>query len=221
MPVENLKQQLFARLADVGKALANGNRLELLEFLAQKERSVDALACLAGLSVANTSQHLQHLRRVGLVTARKQDRHVFYAIAGEDVLSLMIALRQTAEKNFAEMGRLVEGYLLSRDSLEPISHDELSARLKDGLVTVIDVRPTEEFAAGHLPEAINIPIDLLDQNLDRLPADGEVVAYCRGPYCLLSFEAVNRLRDRGISARRMEDGFPEWKFAGRVVEQTN
>ena len=221
MPVENLKQQLFARLADVGKALANGNRLELLEFLAQKERSVDALACLAGLSVANTSQHLQHLRRVGLVTARKQDRHVFYAIAGEDVLSLMIALRQTAEKNFAEMGRLVEGYLLSRDSLEPISHDELSARLKDGLVTVIDVRPTEEFAAGHLPEAINIPIDLLDQNLDRLPADGEVVAYCRGPYCLLSFEAVNRLRDRGISARRMEDGFPEWKLAGRVVEQTN
>ncbi len=221
MPVENLKQQLFARLADVGKALANGNRLELLEFLAQKERSVDALASLAGLSVANTSQHLQHLRRVGLVTARKQDRHVFYAIAGEDVLSLMIALRQTAEKNFAEMGRLVEGFLLSRDSLEPISHDELSARLKDGLVTVIDVRPTEEFAAGHLPEAINIPIDLLDQNLDRLPADGEVVAYCRGPYCLLSFEAVNRLRDRGISARRMEDGFPEWKLAGRVVEQTN
>jgi len=221
MITETLKQQLFARLADVGKAIANGNRLELLEFLAQKERSVETLASLAGLSVANTSQHLQHLRRAGLVTARKQDRHVFYAIASEDVLSLMIALRQTAEKNFAEMGRLIEGYLMSRDSLEPISQKELSARMEDGLVTVIDVRPAEEFAAGHLPEAINIPIELLDQNLDSLPAGGEVVAYCRGPYCLLSFEAVNRLRDKGIAARRMEDGFPEWKLSGRMVEHTN
>lgn len=221
MTTQTLKQQLFARLADVGKAIANGNRLALLEFLAQKERSVETLASLAGLSVANTSQHLQHLRRAGLVTARKQDRHVFYAITGEEVLMLMIALRQTAEKNFAEMGRLIEGYLLSRDSLEPISQKELSARIEDGLVTVIDVRPAEEFAAGHLPDAINIPIDLLDQNLDRLPADGEVVAYCRGPYCLLSFEAVNRLRDKGITARRMEDGFPEWKLAGRMVEHTS
>lgn len=220
METENLKQQLFARLADVGKALSNGNRLEILDFLAQKERSVEALASLAGLSVANTSQHLQHLRRAGLVKARKQDRHVFYAIAGEDVLSLMIALRQTAEQNFAEMGRLIEGYLVSRDSLEPISQKELSTRMEDGLVTVIDVRPAEEFAAGHLPNAINVPLDQLDQNLDRLPTKGEVVAYCRGPYCLLSYDAVTRLRDNGIPARRMEDGFPEWKLAGRLVEQT-
>ncbi|NQV83795.1 MAG: metalloregulator ArsR/SmtB family transcription factor [Rhodospirillales bacterium] len=220
MPTENLKQQLFARLADVGKAMANGNRLELLEFLAQKERSVEILAGLAGLSVANTSQHLQHLRRAGLVTARKQDRHVFYAIAGEDVLSLLIAMRRAAEKNFAEMSRLIEGYLLSRDSLEAVSQAELSERMRDGLVTVIDVRPAEEFAAGHLPDALNIPLDRLDQELDILPAGGEVVAYCRGPYCLLAFEAVNRLRDRGVSARRMEDGFPEWKLAGLPVEQT-
>jgi rhodanese-related sulfurtransferase/predicted transcriptional regulator len=221
MTTETLKQQLFARLADVGKAMANGNRLELLEFLAQKERSVETLASLAGLSVANTSQHLQHLRRAGLVTARKQDRHVFYAIAGEDVLSLMIALRQTAEKNFAEMGRLIEGYLLSRDSLEPISQKELSARMKDGLITVIDVRPAEEFAAGHLPNAINIPIDRLDQELERLPTDGEVIAYCRGPYCLLAFEAVTKLRDKGFAARRLEDGFPEWKLAALPIERTS
>jgi len=221
MTTEPLKQQLFARLADVGKALGNGNRLELLDFLAQGERSVDALASLAGLSVANTSQHLQHLRRAGLVTARKQDRHVFYAIAGEDVLSLLIALRRTAENHFAEMDRLIQGYLISRDSLEPVSQEELSVRMGDGLVTVIDVRPAEEFAAGHLPDAINIPLDRLDQDLERLPTDGEVVAYCRGPYCLLAFEAVNRLRDRGIPARRLENGFPEWKLAGLPVERTS
>ncbi len=220
MTKEPIKQQLFARLADVGKVLGNGNRLELLEFLAQKERSVEALAGLAGLSVANTSQHLQHLRRAGLVTARKQDRHVFYAIADETVLSLMIALRRTAEKNFAEMGRLVEGYLLSRDSLEPISQKELSARMEDGLITVIDVRPADEFAAGHLADAINIPIDRLDRELERLPTDADVIAYCRGPYCLLAFEAVNKLRDKGFAARRLEDGFPEWKLAGLPVERT-
>ncbi len=221
MTTDPLKQQLFARLADVGKAMANGNRLDLLEFLAQKERSVETLASLAELSVANTSQHLQHLRRAGLVTARKQDRHVFYAIADETVLSLLIALRRTAEKNFAEMGRLIEGYLLSRDSLEPVSQDELSARMRDGLVTVIDVRPPEEFAAGHLPGAISMPLDELDKGLEHLAPDGEVVAYCRGPYCLLAFEAVNRLRDKGIPARRLEDGFPEWKLAGLPVEGTD
>jgi rhodanese-related sulfurtransferase len=219
MTTTNIKQQLFARLADVGKALANGNRLELLEFLAQKERSVEILAGLAGLSVANTSQHLQHLRRAGLITARKQERHVFYAIAGDDVLALMIAMRQTAEKNFAEMSRLIEGYLVSRDSLEPVSRAELTDRMREGLVTIIDVRPAEEFAAGHLPDALNIPLDQLDREIDRLPPDGEVIAYCRGPYCLLAFEAVNRLRDRGITARRLEDGFPEWKLAGRPIEQ--
>ncbi|MBC8337329.1 MAG: metalloregulator ArsR/SmtB family transcription factor [Rhodospirillales bacterium] len=220
MTTESLKQQLFACLADVGKALANGNRLELLEFLAQKERSVETLAGLAGLSVANASQHLQHLRRAGLVTARKQDRHVFYAIAGDDVVSLLMALRRTAEKNFAEMGRLIDGFLLSRDSLEPVSQAELSERMREGLVTVIDVRPTEEFAAGHLSDAINIPLDQLDQKLSHLPTDGDVVAYCRGPYCLLAYEAVNRLRSKGIPARRLEDGFPEWKLAGLPVDRT-
>ena len=220
MSTGNLKQQLFARLADVAKALANGNRLELLEFLAQKERSVETLAALAGLSVANTSQHLQHLRRAGLVTARKQNRHVFYAITGEDVLTLLVTLRQTAERHFAEMDRLIQGYLVSRDSLEPVSQEELSARLREGSVTVIDVRPKEEFAAGHLPGAVNIPLDDLNRRWRDLPTDNEVVAYCRGPYCLLAFEAVAKLRERGFSARRLQDGFPEWKLAGRPVERT-
>ena len=221
MTTDNLKQQLFARLADVGKSLGNGNRLELLEFLAQKECSVEALASLAGLSVANTSQHLQQLRRAGLVTAHKVDRHVFYKLTDETVVSLLVALRRTAEKHFSEMERLVQGYLLSRDSLEPISRDELFARLKDGLITVIDVRPTDEYAAGHLPGAISIPINEFDRDLDRLTADGEVVAYCRGPYCLLAFEAVAKLRDKGFAARRLEDGFPEWKLAGLPVEQAS
>ena len=220
MSTGNLKQQLFARLADVAKALANGNRLELLELLAQGERSVDSLAQLTGLSVANTSQHLQHLRRAGLVTARKENRHVFYSITDKTVMTLLVTLRQTAERNFAEMDRLIQGYLVSRDSLEPVSHKELSARLREGLVTVIDVRPKEEFDAGHLPGAVNIPLDDLNQRWQSLPADNEVVAYCRGPYCLLAFEAVERLRERGFSARRLQDGFPEWKLAGRPVERT-
>ncbi|MDA1024192.1 MAG: metalloregulator ArsR/SmtB family transcription factor [Proteobacteria bacterium] len=219
MSTGNLKQQLFARLADVGKALANGNRLELLELLAQGERSVDSLAGTAGLSVANTSQHLQHLRRAGLITARKENRNVYYRITDETVLTLLGALRHTAEKNFAEMDRLIQGYLLSRDELEPVSQDELHDRMRDGLVTVIDVRPAEEFAAGHLAGAINIPIEELEQGLGHLPPDNEVVAYCRGPYCLLSYEAVDKLREKGFSARRLEDGFPEWKLAGLPIEK--
>lgn len=220
MTIINLKQQLFAQLANVGKALSNGNRLELLEFLAQNERSVETLARLANLSIANTSQHLQHLRRAGLVVARKQDRHVFYAITDESVLSLITALRHTAEKNSAEMSRLVEKYLTSRDSLEPVSQEMLLSRIKDGIVTVIDVRPAEEFSAGHLPNAINIPLDYLDQEIQNLFEKSEVVAYCRGPYCLLAFEAVDQLRSKGINARRLEDGFPEWELAGLPIERS-
>tara|TARA_B100001142_G_scaffold310966_1_gene344941 strand:+ start:300 stop:974 length:675 start_codon:yes stop_codon:yes gene_type:complete len=220
MSTNNLKQQLFSQLANVGKALANGNRLELLEFLAQNESSVETLARLANLSVANTSQHLQHLRRAGLVTARKKYRHVYYSITDETVLFLIIALRKTAEKNSAEMNRLVERYITSRDSLEPISQGELWTRIKGGIGTIIDVRPAEEFVAGHLPNAINIPLDLLNQKIKTLSLKNEIVAYCRGPYCLLSFEAVDMLRSKGINARRLEDGFPEWKLAGLPIEQT-
>jgi rhodanese-related sulfurtransferase/predicted transcriptional regulator len=220
MSIINLKQRLFAQLANVGKALSNGNRLELLEFLAQNERSVETLAELANLSVANTSQHLQHLRRAGLVAARKQDRHVFYAITDKTVLTLITALRYTAEKNSFEMSHLIEKYLTSRDSLEPISQDILLRRIKDDLVTVIDVRPAEEFSAGHLPNAINIPLDYLDQEIQNLSDKNDIIAYCRGPYCLLAFEAVGRLRAKGMNARRLEDGFPEWELAGLPIERS-
>lgn len=212
------KQDLFAQFARVGKALGNGNRLELLEFLAQGERPVEALAKVAGLSVANTSQHLQQLRQAGLVTTRKEGLHVYYRLSGEEVIQLMGCLRRVAETHVAEVDRLVNAYLTVKDSLEPLPVDELLSRARQGLVTVLDVRPPEEFAAGHVPGAVNIPLSQLEQQLTDLPRDTEVVAYCRGPYCVLAFDAVARLRQEGYQARRLQDGFPEWKQAGMPVE---
>ncbi len=213
------KHELFSQFARVGKALSNGNRLQMLEYLAQVERSVEELAQIAGLSVANTSQHLQQLRQVGLVTSHKQGLKVFYRVASDDVVELMKALRRVAESNLAEVNRLVDSYLGVKDELEPVKRDELMQRVRQGLVTVIDVRPQEEYAAGHLPGAINIPPDELEQRLRALSLDQEVVAYCRGPHCVFSFDAVEKLRQQGVNASRLEDGFPEWKSAGYPVEQ--
>ena len=218
MSTDALKHALYQALAKVGQALASGNRLQLLEFIAQRERSVEQLAALSGLSVANASQHLQGLRQAGLVVARKEGQRVFYAMAGSDVVQLFGALRQVGEARVAEVERLVRDFIGHRDTLEPIPAEELLERAKKGLVTVLDVRPAEEFAAGHLPGAINIPIDMLESGLAKLPKRREVVAYCRGPYCMMSFEAVLKLRKRGWKARRLEQGFPEWKAAGRPVE---
>jgi len=218
MSTDALKHALYQALAKVGQALASGNRLQLLEFIAQRERSVEQLAALSGLSVANASQHLQGLRQAGLVVARKEGQRVFYAMAGSDVIQLFGALRQVGEARVAEVERLVRDFIGHRDTLEPIPAEELLERAKKGLVTVLDVRPAEEFAAGHLPGAINIPIDMLESGLAKLPKRREVVAYCRGPYCMMSFEAVLKLRKRGWKARRLEQGFPEWKAAGRPVE---
>jgi len=215
----HFKQDLFAQFARVGKALGNGNRLELLEFLAQGERSVESLANAAGLSVANTSQHLQQLRQAGLVVSRKEDLHVHYRLAGEDVVELVECLRRVAERRIAEVDRLVNTYLTVKDNLEPLPARELLDRAREGLVTVIDVRPAEEYAAGHLPGAINIPLDQLEARLADLPQNAEVVAYCRGPYCVLAWEAVARLRGEGYRARRREAGYPEWKHAGLPVEK--
>jgi rhodanese-related sulfurtransferase len=214
----NFKQELFTQFARVGKALGNGNRLELLEFIAQGERSVDQLAKVSGLSVANTSQHLQQLRQAGLVTAHKDGLKVFYRLSGDDVISLFDALRVVAERHVADVERLISSYLTVKDSLEPIPREELLTRVRDGLVTVLDVRPPEEYAAGHVPGAINIPLAELEQHLSEFDADHEIVAYCRGPHCVLAFEAVARLRDKGLKARRMQDGYPEWKQAGLPVE---
>jgi rhodanese-related sulfurtransferase/DNA-binding transcriptional ArsR family regulator len=218
MSSTNVKNLLFAEFARVSKALGSGNRLELLEFLAQGERSVDALAGLSGLSVANTSRHLQVLRQAGLVAARKEGQFVYYSVSGDGVIKLLAALQEVGQHNLAEVTKLVNTYLNSKDSFEAVSVSELMDRMHQGLVTIVDVRPVEEYAAGHLKGAISVPLSELEKHLDDLPSDQEIVAYCRGPFCVLAFEAVAQLRKQGLKARRLETGFPEWKVAGFPVE---
>ncbi|MCW8973914.1 MAG: metalloregulator ArsR/SmtB family transcription factor [Gammaproteobacteria bacterium] len=215
----NFKHDLFTQFARVGKALSNGNRLELLEYIAQGERSVEELSKVAGLTVANTSQHLQQLRQAGLIKCRKEGLKVYYSISGDDVLELLGVLRQVAERHLAEVEQLVNTYLTSRDGLEPLAREELLERARDGLITVLDVRPPEEYAAGHLPGAVNIPLAELEEHLDELDPQHEVIAYCRGPHCILAFDAVARLRERGLKARRLQDGYPEWKMSGLPTEK--
>ncbi len=212
------KQALFAEFATVARALGHSHRLEILEHLAQGERGVEALSRRIGLSIANTSQHLQQLRRAGLVAPRRDGKFVLYSLADDTVLGLLSSLRQVAERNVAEVDRIVRGYFADRDNLEPVSREELLERSREGLVTVLDVRPTDEFALGHIPGAVNIPLDDLEVRLADLDPGQEIVAYCRGTYCVLSFEAVAELRRRGFRVRRLEDGYPEWKAAGLPVE---
>ncbi|MBF0190906.1 MAG: metalloregulator ArsR/SmtB family transcription factor [Magnetococcales bacterium] len=212
------KQALFDHLARVGKAVGQGHRLAILEYLAQGERSVEALASLTGLSVANTSKHLQQLRQAGLVVARKEGLYVHYRLSDPEVITLLGVLRGLAERHLGEVEALVSGYLLARDAMEPVPREILLARMREGTVTVLDVRPPEEYAAGHLPQAFNIPLRELERRLHELPPDREVVAYCRGAWCVLSFEAVARLRELGFAARRLEEGFPEWRLAALPVE---
>jgi len=212
------KTELFEQLAVVAKALGHAVRLDLLEFLGQGERGVESLAKLVNQSVANTSHHLQILRRAGLADARKQGVQVLYRLSGDDVVDLLGALRQTSERHNAEIGRVLSGYFRDRDDMEALSREELLLRARDGLVTVLDVRPVDEFEAGHLPGAVNVQLDNLDEHLGNLPKDHDIIAYCRGAYCVLSFEAVARLRKQGFKARRLEEGFPEWKAAGLPVD---
>ena len=219
MSSNSFKHDLFTQFARVGKTLSNGNRLELLEFLAQGERSVDELSSIAGLTIGNTSQHLQQLRQAGLVVSRKEGLKVFYRLSGDDVIDMLNALRAVAERHLAEVERLINSYLSVKDDLEPIPREELLRRVRDGLVTVIDVRPPQEYAAGHVPGAVNVPLDTLENELKDLNTDQEIVAYCRGPHCVLAYDAVEQLRKRGLKARRLEDGFPEWKLAGLPIEQ--
>jgi len=214
-----LKQKLYSQIARIGKAACHGHRLELLEYLAQGERTVEALARLTGLSVANASQHLRTMRHSGLVTARKEGLYVYYRLADDEVIRLLASMRKLAESQLAEVEQLVRTYLTVKDQLEPIPRSELMERVRKDLVTVIDVRPPEEYAAGHVPGAINIPIRELEQRLKELPHDQDVVAYCRGPHCVLAFDAVAQLRAKGFQARRLEDGFPEWREAGLPVEK--
>jgi rhodanese-related sulfurtransferase/DNA-binding transcriptional ArsR family regulator len=211
------KLTLFTQFAAVAKSLAHAHRLEILEQLAQGERSVEVLAQRTGLSVANTSQHLQQMRRAGIVAARREGKFIFYALADEAVLDLVSALRRIAERNIAEVERVIRSYFNDRDSMEPVSRAELLEKSRAGVVTVLDVRPRDEFALGHLPGAVNIPLRELEARLAELDGAQEIVAYCRGPYCVLSYEAVAALRARGFNVRRLEDGLPEWRAAGLPI----
>jgi ArsR family transcriptional regulator len=211
------KQSLFEHLAVVARALGHGARLELLDFLAQGERSVEDLAEVSGLSVANTSKHLQQLKAAGLVQAQRDGKYIRYTLRDERVLDAVAALRAIAQAHLGAVEDLVASYLKGRDALEPVPAADLLERVRDGLVTVLDVRPPEEFAQGHVAGALNVPLDRLQERLRDLPPDREVVAYCRGPWCVLSFEAVGRLREAGFAARRLQDGLPEWRRAGLPV----
>jgi ArsR family transcriptional regulator len=211
---------MFEQFAAVARTIGSAHRLELLELLAQTERSVEELAGLSGLSVANASQHLQQLRRFGLVEARRDGKRVLYTLADGDVLALLGALRRITESNFSAVEKVLNSYFRERDNLEAVSRKELLRRMRDGLVTVIDTRPAEEFAAGHLRGALNVPLHELKRRLRELPREREIVAYCRGAYCVLSYEAVAELRRRGFKAFRLEEGYPEWRAAGLPVEQS-
>src|SRR5262249_35692089 len=208
------KQQVFAGLAQIAHALAHAHRLELLEHLGQGERSVEDLAARASLALANASRHLQLLRRAALVEGRRDGKRVYYRLAGDEVVvGLLAALSRVGERNSAEIARVMTSYFRARDEFEPVSRQELLDRLRCGAATVLDVRPEDEFAHGHVASALNIPLAQLERRLAELPADREIVAYCRGPWCVLSFEAVALLRRLGYQARRLQDGFPQWKTA--------
>ncbi|KQT27409.1 MULTISPECIES: metalloregulator ArsR/SmtB family transcription factor [unclassified Bradyrhizobium] len=213
------KQAIFESLAEIAQAIGHANRLELLEHIAQGARSVEDLTALSGMSFANTSRHLQILRRARIVESERQGKRVLYSLASSaEVVALIKALGQVGERNLAEIGRVMNDYFHARDSLEPVSRADLAERVEQGIAIVLDVRPEDEFAAGHVPGARNIPLAELEKRLSELPKGVEVVAYCRGPYCVLAYEAVAALRAKGINARRLEDGFPEWRAAGLAVE---
>lgn len=217
MSRQSVKETLLAGFAAVAKAAAHPHRFAILEHLAQGERTVEGLADRTGLSIANASQHLQSMRRAGLLTARRDGKFTLYRLADDSVLDLMHAIASVAERNVAEVGGVVNGYFNERDAMEPVSRTELRKRLKEGLVTVLDVRPEDEFAAGHIPGALNIPVSELKKRLAELPRNQEVVAYCRGAFCVMAFEAVALLRTSGFKGRRLEHGMPEWRAAGLPV----
>jgi len=208
------KNAVYEQLARIGKAVASPRRLELLDLLAQGPRTVEALAREADLGMANTSQHLRALREAELVTAGKSGLFVTYRLASGEVADFFRAIRQLAESRLAEIERLTRDFLEARDAFEPVDRRALLDRVRRGEVTVLDVRPSEEYAAGHIPGALSVPLAELEQRLAELPRDRDVVAYCRGPYCVLAVEAVRLLRARGFRAVRLEDGVPDWRARG-------
>lgn len=211
------KLDLFAAFADIARGLGNAHRLDLLEHLAQGEKSVETLAEKAGLTIANASQHLQALRRVGLAVGERRGKHVVYRLSGDDVLDLMAALRAVGERHADAVKSVVSDYFEARDGLEAVTFASLERRMADGLVTLLDVRPSDEFADGHVSGALNIPLADLMARIAEIPPGVEIVAYCRGPWCVLAFEAVALLRETGRDAHRLNGGLPEWRRAGLPV----
>ncbi len=212
------KDTVYAQLARVGKTLASGPRLEILDVLCQGPRTVEALARQVGQPVANTSHHLQVLRRARLVEADRAGSHVSYRLADEDVCALFRALRAVAEARLLEIEEVTRRFLTSRTDMEPVDREVLLERVRDGDVTVLDVRPPEEYRAGHIPGAVSVPLADLERRLAELPRDRDVVAYCRGPYCVMAVEAVEVLRAHGFRASRMDEGVPDWRARGLPVE---
>ncbi len=211
------KRVLNEQFARIGKAVAHPKRVELLDLLAQGERSVEHLAAATGMTVRNASAQLQVLRHARLVEFRKEATRVYYRLADDEVSLFLGALRDLARARLSEVDQIMRDYFAARDELEPIGRDDLVRRARAGDIVVLDVRPESEYAAGHIPGAVSIPLDQLESRLGDLPADTEIVAYCRGPYCVLAPEAVTLLRGAGRRARRLEDGLPEWRVAGLPV----
>jgi rhodanese-related sulfurtransferase len=218
MTGREVKDGLYGQFARIGKAVAHPKRIELLDLLCQGERSVEVLAQAATLSVTNASAHLRVLRETRLVETRREATKVYYRLAGESVCGLFFSLRDLAAERYAEVEMMVRDYFEARDELEPITREELVARTDDGSVLILDVRPWEEYAAGHIPGAISVPLAELESRVATLPPVSEIVAYCRGPYCVLAPQALQLLRRHGYQARRLQDGLPEWKRAGLPVE---
>jgi rhodanese-related sulfurtransferase len=213
-----VKDGLYEQFARIGKAVAHPKRIELLDLLCQGERSVEVLAKTAALTVTNASAHLKVLREARLVETRPAGTKVYYRLAGESVCGLFFSMRDLAAERYADVEMIVRDYFQARDELEPITREELMARADDGGVVVLDVRPREEYDSGHIPGAISVPLGELEGRLDALPRSAEIVAYCRGPYCVLAPQALTLLRRKGYRARRLQDGLPEWRRAGLPVE---
>ena len=212
-----VKDGLYEQFARIGKAVAHPKRIELLDLLCQGERSVEVLADAAAMTVVNASAHLRVLRESRLVATRKEGTRVFYRLADDAVCEFFFSLRDLAGDRYAEVDRIVRDFFEARDELEPVNRDELLSRAGDGGVIVLDVRPREEYEAGHIPGAISIPLADLKGRMASLPRGAEIVAYCRGPYCVLAPQALDLLRREGFRARRLEDGFPEWRRAGLPI----
>ncbi len=209
---------IFEHIADLARALSSPQRLELLDHISQGERSVEALAALCGMSEANTSHHLKQLRQAGLIQSRRSGKNVIYQLGGASPDAILAALRAHVEASRAEVQTIISDYYERLDAMEPVKRNILLERMAHDEVVLLDVRPQDEYRLGHIPGALNITLADLEQKLANMPPDREIVAYCRGPYCVLSFEAVALLRRKGFHARRLEDGLPEWRAAGLAVE---